>query len=344
MIPAEAIAAAPGVELEPVRCAICGSDAAHEVCWGRDRLCGQPGEFRIVECGGCSLTYLNPRPTARALEAFYPNEYPPHRPAAGNPAVPNRTRMWVKAWAARWYTRGLQFDPVHVRETLRRIEDFPPYFPLGFFPTKPGGRLLDVGCGSGIYLHAFQKLGWEAYGVEISPGVAERARKTFGLNVITSELEEARFPDGYFDVVTLIHVMEHLRHPVRTLQEVRRILTADGIAVVALPNLRSLARLLFRAHWFHWDVPRHLYHYSPTSLRRLLAKVGGIRLVRVNHVPVANGFTGSWAYLCQEHPHLGKACPGWVISRLVPPLAWAAALAGLSDSIVVYVRKVAECP
>lgn len=342
MIVSEATVRAADLEMEDVHCLVCGTDAASELFWSRDRLFGRPEQFRIVKCPSCSLIYLNPRLTRHALADFYPKEYVPHQPVATHRSRPqSKSRRWMKAWAVRWYTRGLGFDPMEVRETLRQVEDFPPHFTFGFFPTKPQGRLLDVGCGSGLYLQAFRKLGWETWGVEISPTAAEQARRTVGLTVITGKLEDAKFPDGYFDTVTLIHVVEHLRDPVRTLQEVRRILTADGIAVVALPNLRSLTRVLFRAHWFPWDVPRHLYHYSPTSLRRLLTAVGGMRIVRVNHVPATIGITGSWTYLCEAYPRLGKACPGWMISRLASPLAWAVALARLSDSIVVYVRKVA---
>lgn len=342
MIPAEAIAAAAGVEVEMVACAICGSEAAQEICRGRDRLCGQPGEFRIVKCANCSLVYLNPRPAREALAAFYPGEYPPHRSVPQREPVPrSRVRRWAKAGAARWYARGLEFDPGQVRETLRRIEEFPPHFAFGFFPTKPGGRLLDVGCGSGVYLDAFRKLGWDAYGVELSPEAAEQARRSLGLKVFTGVLEDAKFPNGCFDVVTLIHVLEHLRDPVGTLREVSRILKKDGLLLMALPNLRSLAAWIFRSRWFPLDVPRHLYHFSPTSLRRLLTRVEGIRLKKVNHLPVAVGFSGSWAYLCQDYPRLGRVLPVWVISRLAPPLAWAAALARVSDSIVVYAKKVA---
>lgn len=339
---AKATAPSPGVELEYIRCAICGADAVRELFWGKDRLVGKPGQFRLVKCLRCSLVYLNPRPTRNALADFYPHEYPPFQAVSHDPVRPHsRVRRWVKAWAVRWYTRGLDFEPPQVRETLARIEDFPPHFTFGFFPTKRHGRLLDVGCGSGLYLHAFQKLGWNAHGVEISARVAEATRRALGLNVITGALEEAKFPDAYFDVVTLIHVLEHLSDPVGTLREVCRILKKDGLVVMAVPNFRSPTALVFRSYWFALDMPRHLCQFSPTSLRALLDKVGGIRLVRVNHLPLTVGFAKSWAYLCQDYPRLGKVLPPRLIARLAPFLAWAVALARLSDSIVVYARKVA---
>lgn len=342
MIMGNPLAVAGDVELEYVPCAICGSDAARELFWGWDRLCGGPGQFRIARCRSCSLVYLNPRPTRRSLANFYPEEYPPHQPVGYHASAPqSRVRRWTKALAVRWYTRGLGFDPGQVRETLSRIEDFPPHFTFGFFPTKCGGRLLDLGCGSGLYLHAFQRLGWEVYGVEISAAVAEQARRMFGLNVFVGELEGARFPDEYFDVVILAHVLEHLWDPVGTLREVGRILKKDGLVVVAMPNSRSIMALIFRSYWFHLDVPRHFYHFTPASLRALFARVGGLRCLRVNHLPMTAGFDRSWAYLCHDYPRLGNGFPPRLIGRLAPALAWAMALVKLSDSIVVYVRKVA---
>lgn len=172
-----------------------------------------------------------------------------------------------------------------------------------------------------------------------SPLAAEQVRKTFGLQVITGELENVKFPDGYFDVITLIHVLEHLRDPVGTLREVCRILKKGGIVIMAVPNIRSLAGFLFQSYWFHLDAPRHLHHFSPASLRRLLCKADGIRPVRVNHLPMTEGLTESWAYLCRDSPRFRKFLPRRVISLFAPPLAWAIAVGGLSDSIVVYAKK-----
>jgi len=288
------------------------------------------------------LIYLNPRPTRRALMDFYPEEYPPHQSVHDTTGrVPGRAMRLAKAWAVRWSIRGLGFDPGEVSETLRRVGDFPPHFPFAFFPTKPGGRLLDVGCGTGIYLDAFRRLGWDVCGVEISAEAAERARTHLGLNIITGELEDARLPDEHFDIITLIHVVEHLPDPVRTLTEVCRILKKGGLALLALPNVRSLTRYLFGSYWFPLDVPRHLQSFSPRTLRRLVARVKGLRPVKVNHLPVAIGLTGSWAYLCRDYPLLGKVLWPGLVSRLAPLAAWALALIRLSDSIVVYVRKAA---
>ena len=340
---AEARAAAPGVELESVPCAVCGADDPTALRWAGDQLSGKPGRFRLVRCRRCRLVYLNPRPAPRALAEWYFDGYEPHRPAG--PFRPTRRgalRRWVGARAVPWYTRGVGFDPAAVRATLDRIDDLPPYFVFGFVPTRRGGRVLDVGCGTGANLDAARRFGWETHGVEVSPAAAQVARETLGLNVVTGTLEAAAYPDEHFDVVALSHVLEHLPDPVATLREVARILRPDGLVLLAVPNHRSLPAFVFRSYWFPWEVPRHLYHFSPTSLAALLDRVGALRLVRINYVPVAAGVTMSWDYLCRDHPRLARALSSRTVARLGSIIAWTTALTGTGDSIVAYARKPPE--
>lgn len=328
--------------LEWVRCPLCDADRPQVVLWGEDRLLGKPGRFWIVRCHVCNFIYLNPRPTAELLSEYYPEAYPCHQPVSPAPALPQRRwQRWAKALAARWYSRGLGFPRDQVRQTLSRVQDFPPFFHFGFFPTVPGGKLLDVGCGTGLYLYGFRRLGWESYGVEVSRHAAKMASCTLGLKVFQGTLEEAAFPDAYFDVVTLLHVLEHLPKPVGSLGEVRRVLKPGGLLVMALPNLRSLAAFLFRSYWRGWEVPRHLGHFTPATLRHLFEVVGGFRLLKVNHLPLAFGFAESWPFVMQDLPVLGRLLPPGSAARLFVPAAWIAAWLGLSDNMVIYARRVA---
>jgi 2-polyprenyl-3-methyl-5-hydroxy-6-metoxy-1,4-benzoquinol methylase len=336
----DALVAAPGVEMESVPCAVCGADDPRVLRWAADRLSGKPGRFRLVRCRRCGLTYLSPRPTPRALLDWYFEGYEPHQPApAFRPTRQGPIRRWIKSRAVRWYARGLGFDPGEVRATLDRIDDFPPYFTFGFVPTRRGGRVLDVGCGTGFGLDAARRLGWEAHGVEPAAAAAEIARATLGSAVVTGTLEDARYPDEHFDVVTMFHVLEHLPDPVGTLREVARVLRPDGLALLAVPNHRSLLAFAFRSYWFPWEVPRHLYHFSPTSLAALLDRVATLRLARTNYVPAPAGFTLSWEYLRRDHPWLGRTLSPRTVARLGQVVAWTTALAGLGDSIVAYARK-----
>lgn len=135
------------------------------------------------------------------------------------------------------------------------------------------GRILDVGCGRADFLKLMSERGWASTGVELDKRIEEHGRK-IGLDLRHGSLEDVRFPDSYFDVVTLWHVFEHLRGPAWVIEECRRVLKPGGLLVISVPNIGSLQARLTGRHWFHLDPPFHLYHYSLENLRTLLGKSG----------------------------------------------------------------------
>jgi len=139
------------------------------------------------------------------------------------------------------------------------------------------GKLLDVGCGDGRFLAKMRDLGWEVTGVEPDGLAVEVARERFGLDVHRGTLEDIRFPERTFDVVTMNHVIEHVPDPVGTLEECLRVLKPGGRLVVTTPNVESLGHRLFGKRWFHLDPPRHLYLFSARSLL-MCAERAGLRV------------------------------------------------------------------
>jgi predicted SAM-dependent methyltransferase len=92
--------------------------------------------------------------------------------------------------------------------------------------------------------------------------------------VVQGHFDEAPLEGRHFDVVRLSHVLEHLPSPRKSLGKVHRLLRPGGLLWVEVPNAASLERRLFHRHWCHWDLPRHLYHFTPTTLVRLLRDTG----------------------------------------------------------------------
>jgi SAM-dependent methyltransferase len=136
----------------------------------------------------------------------------------------------------------------------------------------PSGKLLDVGCSTGFLLNA-ARLRFEPTGVEPSRWAADYAGRQLKILVRRGTLEEAKFPDASFDVVTLVDVIEHLADPLSTLQEIRRVLKPGGLLYVVTPNIASLMARLMRSRW--WGLrPAHIYYFSPRTLRHLLDKAG----------------------------------------------------------------------
>jgi SAM-dependent methyltransferase len=141
-------------------------------------------------------------------------------------------------------------------------------------PFVGDGRLLDIGCGTGKDLERFQQAGWRVTGVEMSPYAASLARARLGCDVMVGHFDEATIEPSQFDAVRLSHVLEHLPSPRRSLEKIHRLLRPGGLLWLEVPNAASAETRLFGRHWFQWDLPRHLYHFTPVTLTRLLWETG----------------------------------------------------------------------
>lgn len=139
------------------------------------------------------------------------------------------------------------------------------------------GRLLDVGCGDGTFLLAARARGFAIAGTEMNPVRAQAA----GIDVVTEVAGAARF--GPFDAITLWHVFEHLRNPALTLRTLFDLLAPGGRLILAVPRFDSAQARSTGRHWLHLDVPRHLWHFSELSLRRMLEASGFVVERRYGH-------------------------------------------------------------
>ena len=149
----------------------------------------------------------------------------------------------------------------------------------------PPGRLLDVGCSYGAFLELAREAGWDARGVELSSKGCEYARDHRGLDVFHGTLEQAAFPAGSFQAVTLWDVIEHLPRPLETVREAHRILAPGGTLMLFTINQRSLISrvgdLLHRATLGRWSRPlvllydiHHNFFFDPRTISDLVDRAG----------------------------------------------------------------------
>lgn len=133
-------------------------------------------------------------------------------------------------------------------------------------------KVLDVGCGRAVLLQAMAARGAECHGLEREGfdigGVSDTVTVHLG------RVDSLPFGSGSFDLIILWHVLEHLEQPGEVLVQLARLLSPGGLMVVAVPNIDSLQARLFGADWFHLDLPRHLWHFSPQTLARLWLEAG----------------------------------------------------------------------
>jgi len=172
------------------------------------------------------------------------------------------------------------------------------------------GNILDIGCGDGDFLRAMRRCGWHAIGVELTD---EKRNKLTALGIhAVGPNDFPKLKDESFDAVTLWHALEHLHQPLDVLRRVRRLLKPGGVCVIAVPNAGSPQATRDGAMWFGFDVPRHLWHFTPETLARFLAQSGlSVREFRPNRIA---RFTIS---LLMMHIQRRKAWPRAVLHSLL---------------------------
>ncbi|MGL4294019.1 MAG: class I SAM-dependent methyltransferase [Bacteroidales bacterium] len=137
---------------------------------------------------------------------------------------------------------------------------------------QPKKAILDIGCGTGYFLEAMKQRGWKTQGVEKSEAAAAAARRGFGLDIEPDLSNIAA--DARFDVISLWHVMEHLQDLPGVFVRLREMLTNQGRLIIAVPNSVSYDAAYYGKYWGAYDVPRHLWHFSPDTFARLVNKEG----------------------------------------------------------------------
>ncbi len=143
-------------------------------------------------------------------------------------------------------------------------------------------RVCDVGCERGELLAVLKQAGWAVEGTQLSRPAAEFARRHFGINVYVGELADAPFARDTFDVILMIHVLEHLPSPEAYLAQVRRMLRPGGVFWVEVPNAGSLTARLCGKRWLHHDPEHHYWNFTKRGLLCLLGRQG-FAIERMHH-------------------------------------------------------------
>ncbi len=141
------------------------------------------------------------------------------------------------------------------------------------------GRLLDIGTGTGYFANTMLQRGWAVEAIEKNAQARAFAHEHFGLTV-KPETALQELPEGSFDVITLWHVMEHLEHLHDVWDTLRRLLNEKGVLIVAVPNRSSYDAGRYGKHWAAYDVPRHLWHFTPATIQQFASRHGFIMAER----------------------------------------------------------------
>lgn len=219
----------------------------------RDLVCRRSGEWRLTECTRCRLVYTVPGMDPDALLSYYPPEYGPY-----NPSRPFRANALLRI------TRWLLMSPYRLRFGSPDFRSVP----------RQGGCLLDVGCGSGAFLRQADRLGWRCWGIDVNPVVVERARANAPAATVSVGTLDDVAPTPTFELINMTHVLEHLGSPRRVLRQCLERLAPGGTLRLGVPNIGSIEARIFGRYWSGLDVPRHVVHFRPSVLARMLEETG----------------------------------------------------------------------
>ncbi len=290
--------------MELVNCNLCGEDSSEPLFRGKDRRYRRPGEFGIVRCRKCGLVYTNPRPSTQEMPQFYPAGLYGSHLQYSKSTYPAFVYAADKFYGTSSKLKQIPFGHRLVGHMLRRqVRGIPRFI--------PGGRILDVGCANGRMVRLLQDIGWDAEGVEISEWVTKQATQT-GIRIHCGSFLDIFLPEGSYDAIRFWHVLEHLPDPRQAIQKGWALLKDRGHLILGLPNFESWQRRLFGPYWRNLDAPRHLYHFTPITITRMLAE-NRFEPVKVRFTNLSHGFIGSLEHLVLEKLRL-QPCGSWVES------------------------------
>lgn len=306
---------APGAEV----CPVCHTDGAREWLCAPDRFHGRKEKYRLLRCSNCSLAWLGNPPRPEEMHLHYTDAYDRLISASGQDS-PHRWRGRNAALA----------------------------------PYKQSGALLDLGCSSGAFLKSLPGNEWSLYGIEMSEESARTAQAETGAKVFVGDILDAQFPPESFDAITCFDVLEHLYEPRKVVAKVAGWLKPGGIFYVLVPNIDSAEGRVFGSYWHGLELPRHLFHYCPASLK-FLAESFGLRplslqtkrnpAVGVSLRYVWDDAFGAVGVRRTPVAYRGEASLPWRIGRkavrltLLPALLAMAPLAGGGESIHAIFQK-----
>ena len=283
-----------GVQVREARhCLLCEAEGELLYSGLRDRLFGAPGNWSLMQCPKCQLVWLNPCPIPDDISKLY-SQYFTHQATDARKKTLSGLRNIAVASILQHRFGYKMEDSSNVLGLV--LSGIGPLVDIAggnvrYLKAGERGRLLDVGCGNGEYLDKMRRFDWDVMGVEPDKKAVSVAQEKFSLDIFKGSLEEAKFPDGYFDAITMNHVLEHASEPIRLLKECRRILKPRGKLVVITPNTKSLGQNTFKDSWLHWDPPRHIFLFNLYSLRAS-AEISALKIQELR--TTAKGARGIW--------------------------------------------------
>jgi 2-polyprenyl-3-methyl-5-hydroxy-6-metoxy-1,4-benzoquinol methylase len=228
-------------------CPVCSSAAIDPLLIVKDHSVSKE-EFVVWQCRQCTLRFTQDVPDEESIGPYYQSpDYISHT----NTSKGLMNQVYQKV---RRYTLGQKANLIASQ-------------------TKEKGRILDIGAGIGAFLSEMQQRGWEITGIEPDAGARTNAKELFK---VTLQEPGALFKlaPKQFDAITMWHVLEHVHRLHAYIDQIKNLLAPGGKAFIAVPNYTSVDAAAYRNYWAAYDVPRHLYHFTPQAIDVLMQQHG----------------------------------------------------------------------
>lgn len=226
-------------------CPACGHTSFTKTITVKDHFLSKES-FSLDQCESCSLLFTNPRPTLNEIGAYYKSEeYVSH--SSTKKGLINQVYNWVRS-----YTLKQKIN------LLKELSD--------------GKELLDIGAGTGHFLKKTKDAGFRVLGLEPDEDARKVAKSENDVDL--KDLSLLHDLDQNYDLITMWHVLEHVYDLQKDLSKITSLLKPNGVLIIAVPNYTSFDAEHYKEFWAAYDVPRHLYHFSPKSIIPLVEEKG----------------------------------------------------------------------
>ena len=292
----------------------------------------------MAQCIKCGIIFLQPPPDFHSIKNYYPDNYRPHDPS--NVKVNPLRNVFMRSIRNYAFSKNIKGEKRYkngIKNILGSIYNRLAYRSIP--PYKHHGKLLDIGCGIGSYLSIVKDLGWKPFGIELNGNAAQYANNILGHQVKAGSFEDIEYPEHYFDVITMWHSLEHFINPKKIVSKSRSILKKGGLLLIGVPNYSSLDRKIFKDNWNGFEIPLHLYHFTPDSITQLIEHAG-FSCIKITHTIRPSDMVKSLKNLLVDHYKIR------LISFMDPflfiisiPFAFIFSFLKQSSIITVYAKK-----
>jgi len=306
-----------------IKCNLCEERESDLLFASYDHSIKSNQTFNLVRCKKCGLVRMNPWPVR--IKDSYLEDYEPY-----NPKKEDFYFSLVRTLTISCYKK-IKSPLDFFKALLCKILYYPPEF-------KKDGRVLDIGCGNGGYLSILRDCGWEVYGIDFSEKAVRYANEKRKLaNVKQAKADDLNYPDNFFDLIAMNHIIEHLPNPKKALVGAKRVLKNEGVLTITTPNFASSNASIFSKNWFPLETPRHLFLFEASTLNRMINNIGGLKITKIKYDYSAYCLAKSLGYFLGNRQLINRLL--MTVKIIFWPYTILLSLFGKSDIMTLYIKK-----